>query len=288
MVFKADFQWAIRPPPTPTRPISKISEEKAACLIQKTFRGYVARQAFLSPSSKPYYKSICNGDLHQISLAPEGKSLVYITPNFVLKQLGYYPSFIRFHKMLTARDLLKKMNCSHLSIPKASIYERFLIEERFSIDTSPTFNCLFYSKYRSYFEKTAIDLVRLFAHAYLPYLINIKKTSIGSGKIHSIRYDNIPFYPVKKNGRVEIHIALIDLERLTTSDLPSTRKRVATVVALFPHHLEAIEKEAQRLGLAYDEKNVKWAQYLGKKYLASHYNESLISKIPRPEEIVKK
>lgn len=221
ILFKREKQ----PPPS--------REDAAAIKLQKIYRGYKARQAFL-PRDFPEYKRLLEGGCKNMPRAKDGKTRVYFPaemPEVVFKQSGSQ-SASRFHAMSQARQILLQENCTRLIIPKARKYKEFLIEERLPVNTNRYYNLQEYVDHREKYDEVARELTRFFSRAQLTDLWGE----------WGFRYDNFPLF--------DGELGLIDLESFEQKKGRARldRSDVRTLMAIFPYHTEIILDEAKKLG----------------------------------------
>ena len=253
---------------------------KAAIVIQKCLRGHQARKAFLSSSLYPQYSVQCESTSkrcpNSIPLAAGGNTKVYLpeeTPEVVLKESGRMPAIKRFQEMQFVRTLLAKLGCSHLVIPKAALYKEFLVEERLPIETDCFHNMWLYLSQPEAFDDAVREITKVFSHISLPDLLI---SNIDSPIVRlvgdSVRYDNIPLYTVEKKGKKVGCIGLIDLENILDENGPGD---LATLVRIFPLHLDCITEEATRLQMIIDRETLEEASKKGQKYLQEGFTKHL-------------
>jgi hypothetical protein len=256
-------------------PCTSQLENDAATRIQKVFRGYAERKAFLSRDLYPIYSQLCREkSFDTMPKAKDGKTPVYLPeeiPEVVFKESGRSKAIKRFHKMQSVRAILRSQGSSHLVIPKVRLFGNFLIEERLSIDscrklnypnerywkdfilrhlTQPLWasNVALYMSKLHLFDHAVREMVRLFSKAYLGDLINSRdfqeKKYLFLNTNIAVRYDNLPLYIVKQNGKKVGKIGLIDLERIR---MKPEVLGLADLARIFFCHAKIIEEEATKL-----------------------------------------
>jgi hypothetical protein len=223
---------------------------QAATTIQRNFRGFLARKSFLPNHLFPQIIKECKRasgpEVDSIPKATGGKTPVYLSltmPEIVLKETGAAKGRARFHQMQWVKSILDIQKSSHLVVPKATLCKNFIVEERLPINPDAFHNMRLYSLFPEAFNEAVREITRLFSKANLPLLVKVSSHPLAY-KEREIRYDNIPFFIVEKDGRKQGKIGLIDLERI--EDKPSSRGLI-DLARIFPIHIEIIKKEAESL-----------------------------------------
>lgn len=274
-------------------PVKAAPHDIAATTIQKHFRGFLARKAHLAGGQYPQYKAQCEKAIgpesHTIPQANGGKTKVYLPQDMsgvVLKHSGRRDAITRFHQMQEIRSILKAQNSSHLIIPKANLYQDFLVEQRLPINTDSYHNMGLYISEPALFDEAVRELTRLFSKVYLSDLVGYQINPLGhiDDVEDFVRYDNLPLYVVENEGRKEGKIGLIDLEHMHKEPNPYS---LATLARIFPLHTNIIRDEAHKLNMNIDERLFNKFYEKGKKYLQVGFSEHLewIRKNPQTVQI---
>lgn len=259
----------------------KTPEDKAAIIIQKCIRGYLARKPLLSCNLYPQYKDQCEKtkgpESHSIPQADGGKTTVYLPkemPEVVLKSSGRKDAITRFHQMQEVRTILSSQNSSCLIIPKANLCQDFLVEQRLPINVDSYHNMGLYLSQPQMFDQAVREMTRLFSKIFLSDFVSYQNNPLGhiDGVGDFIRYDNLPLYIVEKNGKKEGKIGLIDLEHI--QNRPSS-EGLETLVRIFPFHLDIIKEEAKNLKMKINDKSLNASVEKGKKYLQVGFSNHL-------------
>ncbi len=239
----------------------------AATTIQTVCRGYLARKPLLPSQHYSLYLAECEkiqSSEYETPRATSGLTPVYLPltmPNVVLKASGRKVAINRFRKMQSVRSVLQLQKSTHLVIPKASLCQDFLVEERLPIGANEYRSMEMYLFYPSLFNEAVREITRLFSKMY-----------IGDLTDPGIRYDNLPFYIVENQGKKEGRIGLIDLENLREKP---REDGLETLAKIFPLHLKLIKEEATALGMKFDDKLLKFYAKSGKDFLQSRFNDHL-------------
>jgi hypothetical protein len=257
--------------------LSQSPENKAATVIQKHFRGYRARKAHL-PNG--LYKNYAVQYQKIDTLTPkakQGNTRVYLPkemPQIVFKQSGRENGIKRFHQMQFVRSILASQKSTHLIIPKANLFNDYLVEERLPINTDSFYNMEIYLSKPHLFDQAVREMTGLFSKIYLSDLLGYRAPigNIPNGE-GSVRYDNIPLYLVEKNGKKEGKIGLIDLEHLEST--PRRGSGLQTLVKIFPLHLDLIKKEATQLNIEFKEELLNQAANNGKTFLKVAFEDHI-------------
>lgn len=258
---------------------NSILKDKAAATIQKYVRGYLARKPYLPTNLYSQYYALCQRvkatESHSIPHALAGKTKVYLPqemPLIVLKDSGRKQAITRFHQMQNVRSILNLQNSSHLIIPKASLCQDFIIEQRLPINPDSFHNMGLYLSEPQMFDEAVREFTRLFSKIYLDDLLDNQSHAYGRirGIKDFVRYDNIPLYIVEEKGKKEGKIGLIDLERLYGRPHYDA---LVTLARIFPLHLDVIKDEASKLKMEIDESLLEASAKSGKKYLQVSYTD---------------
>lgn len=253
----------------------KVLDGKAAAAvdIQKYFRSYLVRKPLLSGDLHADYHAQCirvqGPEFCLIPRAPAGDTPVYLPkemPEVVLKKSGREEAIKRFHQMQNARSTLDSQNSSHLIIPKANLCKDFIVEERLPINIDSYHNMHLYISQPQLFDEAVRELTRLFSKGYLGDLVGPQDTPLGhiEGVKDFVRYDNLPLYIIEEDGKKQGKIGLIDLEHFSNG--PSSQG-LATLVRIFPYHLDVIKEEAHMLKMLVDDIALAAYAEKGKQYL---------------------
>lgn len=265
---------------------SQKEQNLAAIKIQKHIRGHLVRKAHLprnmhSPGHTLYqdYANQCRKtnakDADLIPRAKDGNTPVYLPqemPKVILKKSGRDNAILRFQQMQHVRSIVSSQKSSHLTIPRANLFEKFLVEERLPIQSNCIHNMELYTAQPELFDEAVREMTRLFSVMSIGDLV-IKGTNY-LGKIAGVkdyvRYDNLPFYIIEKNGKKEGMLGLIDLEQ--SYDGPSP-EGIVNLARIFPYHVDVIKNEAKRLNMKVDEAAIELAAMKGKKSLDFVFND---------------
>lgn len=256
-------------------------EDKAAIIIQKYIRGYLARKPFLPRSLFPQYFAQCekaNGpESSSIPQALGGKTRVYLPkkmPEVVLKNSGQEDAIKRFHQMQEVRSILDSQNSTHLIIPKARLCGNFLVEQRLPIKVDSYHNMELYLSRPQIFDEAVREMTRLFSKVYLSDLVGYQIIPLGhiADVEDFVRYDNLPFFIVENEGKKLGKIGLIDLEHIQNGP---TSESLEVLVRIFPYHLDIIKEEAEKLHMEIDNASLENAAKRGKKYLQAGFADHL-------------
>lgn len=247
--------------------------EKSAIVMQKRFRGQKARKATLALGSYPLYSTLCKKaageEASKMSQADSGNTPVYLPnemPEVVLKKSGRDQAISRFHKMQEIRSILNKQKSSHLVIPRASLFQNFLVEERLPIHSSTFKNIEIYVSDVNLFTSSVRELTRLFSRVSIDDLVNKQFHYLNCIVGDMVRYDNLPLYIAEENGKKIGKIGLIDLEQTHPSTESSTNP-LGVLVRIFPYHLNVIKDEAKKLKMSFDENHLNQMAEVGEKYI---------------------
>lgn len=256
------------------------SKEKSAIKIQKVFRGFLDRRSlksFLPPSvEEACILSFERTQTHEMKRASAGKTPVYFPndfPQIVIKETGEASANFRIRKMLHARSILMRFKCSHLVVPKVIKCSSFLLEERLPESNSVKL----YQENRGLFDEPVKEMVRFFSRCHISSLVSIEKLSDFEYFVNKIRYDNILFF--LSNDNTKINIGLIDLEKAGVVKKRSCQSRLRTLVAIFPHHVEMIAEEAEKLGMEFEREPLARIAEAGNR----HQLELLAKPVPLEE-----
>lgn len=249
-----------------TNQIETSRRNKAAITIQKCFKGYSTRQAFLSHKNYKKYQAylVKTGDMPKASSGGTPVFLPNELPEIIFKKSGRNDAIKRFQQMLEARKVLNTIKSSHLVIPKAILCDDYMVEERLPVNSNYFYCPYIYYKYKEKFEPCVREITCFFSKVYLSDLVSGQRCPTSNIVDDLVRYDNLPFY-FDKSDEKKTKIGLIDLEHLALS--PS-QKGLKTVARIFPFHLKTILDEAEKLNLSFNKDDVKNAANLGEKYLS--------------------
>jgi hypothetical protein len=262
---------------------SKSEENNAAAItIQKYFRGYLGRKATLPLNLYTRYKAECKKvmgpESKSIPRAKGGKTRVYLPqnmPDVVLKYSRRAEAKIRFKKMQIVRSILRSQNSQHLIIPKANLCGEFLVEQRLPINVDIYHNMGLYLSHPKHFNDAVRELTRLFSKVYLSDLVSYQRIPLSNSKgvYDYIRYDNLPLYLVEEGGKKVGKIGLIDLEHI--KEEPDA-EGLATLVRIFPLHLDIIKEEAALLKMEVNNFLLEDAATNGRIYLKVGFEDFLM------------
>lgn len=265
-------------------------EELAATSLQKFIRGFNARKPLLPNDFYPRYKKECiltlGPDKDSIPQANTGKTKVYLPknmPEVVLKESGRKDAVQRFHQMQKVRNILEAQGSARLVIPKASLCQHFLIEQRLPINADNYHNMGLYLSNLQLFDDAVREMTRLFSRICIGDLFNqpYQKHPLSyiDGMNDMIRYDNMPLYIEEEKGRNVGKIGLIDLEQIKEQNSLSAVHQVPIIVyspiktlaIIFPWHGDIIKEEAAKLKMDFNEDDFNMAIEKGKKYFQLGY-----------------
>lgn len=224
-------------------------QRDAAITLQASIRTFLAQQQLISCALPPDLiekgiSIIGKQNLTDLPKALSGKTPVYLPKgvSIVLKHSGLQCSD-RLKKMNKARVICKSNKLQHLVIPQASVYGKFLIEQRLPISQQSMKEQMgIYFENQDVFTPAIQDFTQFLCRLPLSDLSGGSHPFIGgiipTNSEYSIaRYDNAPLYIEKEQG----YIGLIDLESVgenqTDIDYVCCIKRI---VGLFPYHFEEI------------------------------------------------
>ena len=210
--------------------------------------------------------------------AQRGKTPVYLPeffPGVVLKKSGRDHVQSRFHNMQTVQSILAEQRSTHLTIPKATVCKEFLIEERLPINDNSFHNMGLYLSHLTEFDEAVRELTRLFSKIHILDLVGFGVNPLASieGVDDDIRYDNLPLYRIKQNGKAVGKIGLIDLDRF--SNTPIQPEGLITIARIFPYHLHLIKQEAAKLNMFLDESGLETAAAKGRKFFQLGFTDHL-------------
>jgi hypothetical protein len=184
--------------------------------------------------------------LRGLPKAAAGKTDVYLPPELpvVLKKCGAPHNAKRLEQMRQAKEICLKNGYTQLIIPEAEIYKDFIIETRLPILDHHSKVCIgFYLENCEKFEKTAEEFIGFLCQAELDDITGERQDSfapLAEGPIP--RYDNVSLFGEGKLG-------MIDLERFRPGHSPTSKyilDQCVNVIRFFPHHLDAILREAKK------------------------------------------
>ena len=176
--------------------------------------------------------------------------------------------------MQDVRSILDSQKSSHLVIPKASLSGNFLVEERLPINVDSYHNMGLYLAQPQLFDEAVREMTRLFSKMYLGDLVNSQLNPLGhiADVGDFVRYDNLPLYIEEIEGKKVGKLGFIDLEHMENEPSP---EGLATLVRIFPFHLDIIKEEAKNLGMKIDDKCLEASALKGEKYLQVGFADHL-------------
>ncbi|MES2198605.1 MAG: hypothetical protein V4489_00345, partial [Chlamydiota bacterium] len=199
--------------------------------------------------------------------AKGGKIPVYLPldlPSVVLKLSGRKAAKERFHKAQAMRSVIQSEGLSSLVIPRGRLYKEFSVEDRLPVRIDAKHNAMIYLHNKSLFDLPVRQMTRLFAKAYIDYLVELDSDR---KEILRVRYDNIPFY-ITQEG---VKFGLIDLERSKIgSNVKKMEHKIFILVSMFPFHSDIIKEEIKNSHMTFGEKEeqvMEKAVFYGKRYL---------------------
>jgi uncharacterized protein DUF648/IQ calmodulin-binding motif-containing protein len=234
------------------RTAAKLEAKKpgAATDIQRIWRGYYARVKVskmrrhilsyaLFEKGKPYIDA--PSTLKDLPGIIHGKTSVYFPKNLpiVLKWTGSPQNQERFDKMRQARDICEQSCYQDLVIPKARLYQTFIIENKLPLEMKGTKRQMgLYFEHREKFTKAVREFTGFLCQCTLSDITGGNHDPYGIFSESPIgRYDNVVLYFEDGQGK----IGLVDLEEFK----PGCTKqeyyyRCKTAIHLFPLHLNEI------------------------------------------------
>lgn len=253
---------------------TKLSVNDSATKPQSAFSESPARknQDVFLPASlyHLYFKECEKTEIRFMPMAKEGKTPTYLPidmPEIVLKEAGKEKALFRLHQMIHVKSILTHLDTSHLAVPKATTYRKFIIEERLPINTDSYSNIKFYEENYDLFVEPVQEMTLLFSRCYISCLVDAEWDTFGTiSKINEIRYDNIPFYLSTEEGKPKVMIGLIDLERANQEPEASIKTRLAVLASIFPNHTNTIVTEATKIGMICKKSTLKAVSKLSKDY----------------------
>ncbi|MFI5343772.1 MAG: hypothetical protein ACHQUC_06075 [Chlamydiales bacterium] len=232
---------------------------KAAITIQKYFRGYLIRKSLLPRSLYRRYSALCrNRNLLKLSIprSPYGKIPVLLPreiPEVVLKVCNFLPMInprtgqpinltsARFHQMEKVRAILRSQKSSHLVIPKATVCNNILVEERLPIKDNDFYHMGLYGSEPHLFNEAIQELAKLFAVAPIEDLIKVDHNYPFNDLYGDVvRWDNLPLYVVEEKGERKGKIGLIDLGQCYIGSSEAALDNLCVLFRIFPYHFDLI------------------------------------------------
>ena len=225
-----------------------LNQELAAQKIQKAVRSFLQRQRAKRELPKNLVNIVVNKyiipDLHtNLPRAAHGQTRVYLPPDLpVVIKLSGEGSNQRLSTMNKVRKILEKNRYKHLTVPKVSIYNDMLIEQRLPIETEDKFQFGIYSEHRLQFTEAVREFSGLVLQYQFTDYADSNCLSSYVAECATPRCDNIPFYIDGQH-----RIGLIDLEHFNP-DKPCEDKSnaVRILIRLFPYHMNDILEVAQQ------------------------------------------
>ena len=253
----------------------EISIDQAASILNRNFRKLARRWGVLSSAALADYKLLCDRNITKgMPEAEGGKTNVYLPesyPEIVLKESGGF-SRLRFLQMFSISNTLKKLECSHLIVPRALPVNGFLIEERLPITIDNFHNMGLYWLRPELFDEAVREMVKISTIRDLTSdILDCRRHPISknAGIKYNVRYDNLPLYKVSIDGVEQGRIGLIDLEHM---DYPHDETLIK-LARIFPLHYDIIKDEADGCDIYYDDELLKTAADNGNKFLTSGFAE---------------
>lgn len=255
------------------------AREKAAITIQKYVRGHLVRQSHLPSRLYPQYRTFCEklkwSDPEAIMQAQDGWTTVYLPqeiPTVIFKKSGRENAITRFHQMQQVRSILNSQKSSHLIIPKANLYQEYLVEQRLPINIDPYYNMELYLSHPQLFDEAVREMTRLFSKNYFSDLLTGRFHPFTNIVGDAVRYDNLPLYIEEENGKKTGKLGLIDLETFQSCRHPNG---LPTLARIFPLHVDIIKQEASLLKVVFHENSLKTSADKGIKYLTLFIKDHL-------------
>lgn len=241
------------------------------------------------------YKKMCealNKNNKTFERAQNGKTPVYLFPDYVIKDLRQEKGFSRSINIKKVATILSEQKSTHLVVPQFAFYKSYLIEERLPLPKSDYHAIGLYATYPHLFNEAVKEFVHLFSEGHLYDILSHQRhpmSQLGDGQI--VRYDNIPLYLKEEKGAYVGKIGLIDLEHFSPKP---DRQGLQLLARIFPYHLELIREEAKQLPkLKVDEIRLREAAEKGKESINAIYldyvkwlkdnNISSVELVIRPE-----
>ena len=257
--------------------IIETKEKEAASIV---LQAYIRRGREMRHGLPDYYYDsyapLLNNRSKDMTRANGGKTKVYLPKEMaevVFKKSGE-ASTKRFQQMREVRDIVERQGSTHLVIPRADFYRGYLVEDRLPINTDAYHNMALYLENSSLFDDAVRELTRLFSKVYLSDLVSSQKNPLSRIVGDFVRYDNLPLYIEKKVGK----FGLIDLEHMENRSKGKGdwyNEELTTLVRIFPHHLDIIRDEAEKLKMKFSETSLLESAKKGEKYLSEGYTHHL-------------
>jgi len=152
----------------------------------------------------------------------------------------------RFFKMKEAYTLCEKLQAGHLEVPKARLYETYLIEEKLPNQHGAAIpGMAFYFENHHFFTKAVLELTAFLCYANVTDIVGNDGHKLKNLNISLIpRFDNLLLYCTEEDDKKIYKIGLIDLETLDLTSLPPTlldvKNAMSQTIQLFPYHFEKI------------------------------------------------
>ncbi len=220
----------------------------AALTIQSVWRGRLARieaakarnhllSYALFERAKPYVdipekRRMC-------PRAASGLTPVFLPPELpvVLKWSGSLIGQARFEQMNQARELCVKNRYTHLVIPRARVYGKFIIETRLPVgDTKQQIGL--YMENRDRFAGAAKEFIGFLCQSALGDIVKVSGDYCSLFKVHLGKYENVTLYLEEEEGK----IGLIDMgsSGLSFGTPQHCIQQCEAAISFFPYHLDEI------------------------------------------------
>lgn len=246
---------------------------KAAIVIQKSIRGYLARETMC----RELIQQIC--DLED-NPAPkilfkreiEDQTLVYyfprLMPHYAFKRVGKGKAWFLLSKQRATERLLKKQGSSHLLVPKAFSCEEYLVEERFRTRTDLRSNGHLYCSDPTLFNDVVREVTTFFSVMYVGGLLKLWNQN------YLPNYSNLPLCLEDELCKRVGKVVFTNFEQVKRGRQPfceqldkpgflasilSRREGLEILARIFFLHVDLIIEIAVKLKMSFDEDRLRRA-----------------------------
>lgn len=218
--------------------------------------------------------------------ASDGEATVYLYLDLVLKLLTKdsaeklsvpletpIPELaaIRCSRSMDAQQVLTRQRARHLVIPGAIAMGDYIVEKRVPVKTGMSRLHQLCHNYQIYVENSGLfnepvrEWTRFACERYISGLLSnpgggrfdpISNIGVKSSGFQTVRFDNFAYSIVKCNGKREIRVFFVDIERVMTSEQYEQKNlknyvecAFNTLARIFPYHIDIIIDEMKRHGL---------------------------------------